>query len=67
MKINRRWLAIVPLAVAATIALVAASLGGANTKGARQASDVSGSITVWVDSSIAASSSATASSSVCFS
>src|SRR5438094_330399 len=49
MKINRRWLAIVPLAVAATIALVAASLGGANTKGARQASDVSGSITVWVD------------------
>src|SRR3954469_21279232 len=48
MKINRRWLAIVPLAVAATIALVAASIGGANTR-ASNAKAASGSITVWVD------------------
>ena len=43
MKLNRRWLAIVPLAVAALTAVVTASAGGASTRG------VSGSITVWVD------------------
>ena len=44
MKINRRWLAIAPLVVAAVMALVATSTGGA-----RQSKGVAGSITVWVD------------------
>ena len=48
MKINRRWLGFVAL-VASAMALAAASIGGANTKGVRQASDASGSIEVWVD------------------
>ncbi len=43
MKINRRWLATMPLVVAVVMAVVTASAGGASTKGA------SGSITVWVD------------------
>ena len=43
MKVNRRWLAIGPLIVAAAMAVVTASAGGASTKA------VSGSITVWVD------------------
>ena len=49
MKINRRWLGFVAALVASAIALVAASIGGANTKGVQQASDASGSIEVWVD------------------
>ena len=48
MKINRRWLVFVAL-VASAIALAAAAIGGANTKGVDQASDASGSIEVWVD------------------
>ncbi len=44
MKINRRWLAIVLLAVAVAMALVATSTGGV-----KQSKGVSGSITVWVD------------------
>ena len=44
MKFNRRWLAIAPLIVAAVLAVVTASAGGARTK-----RGVSGSITVWVD------------------
>jgi maltose-binding protein MalE len=43
VKINRRWLATMPLVVAVVMAVVTASAGGASTKGA------SGSITVWVD------------------
>ena len=45
MKVNRRWLALVPLVVVAvTVALVARPRrGGASTR------DASGSITVWVD------------------
>ena len=43
MKVNRRWLALVPLVVVAAAALAAASTGGASTRAA------SGSITVWVD------------------
>ena len=50
MKINRRWLAFVAL-VASAMALAAASIGGASTKGVHQASDASGSIEVWVDAS----------------
>ena len=43
MKINRRWLAIAPLAVAVVMAVPTASASGASTKGA------AGSLTVWVD------------------
>ena len=44
MKINRRWLGIAPLVVAAALAVATASAGAATTK-----RGVSGSITVWVD------------------
>ena len=49
MKINRRWLALVPAVVALAIALVVSSTSGAASKSGAAKSDVSGSITVWVD------------------
>jgi ABC-type glycerol-3-phosphate transport system substrate-binding protein len=45
MKINRRWLGLAPLVVAAAIAAATASAGAATAKGG----SASGSITVWVD------------------
>jgi ABC-type glycerol-3-phosphate transport system substrate-binding protein len=49
MKLNRRWLALVPAVVALAIALVASSTSGAASKSGAAKSDASGSITVWVD------------------
>src|SRR6476619_5610596 len=45
MKINRRWLGLAPLVVAAAIAAATASAGAATAKGG----SASGSLTVWVD------------------
>jgi ABC-type glycerol-3-phosphate transport system substrate-binding protein len=49
MKLNRRWLALVPAVVALAIALVVSSTSGAASKNGAAKSDASGSITVWVD------------------
>ena len=49
MKINRRWLALVPAVVALAIALVVSSTSGAASKSGAAKSDASGAITVWVD------------------
>ena len=49
MKLNRRWLALVPAVVALAIALVVSSTSGAASKSGAAKSDASGSITVWVD------------------
>jgi ABC-type glycerol-3-phosphate transport system substrate-binding protein len=49
MKLNRRWLALVPAVVALAIALVVSSTSGAASKSGAAKSDASGAITVWVD------------------